>query len=69
MEEITKKIEMNMTRVTANIVLLTMLGVWAYLSISQSKMIEVSYQFILLATIVAGGDLGPQVFEFFRKKP
>jgi len=43
-----------MTTVTANLILLIMAGVWAYLSIITQTMMPVSGNFILLALVLAG---------------
>jgi hypothetical protein len=45
-----------MTKVTANIILLVMDGVWAYISISNNAMAEVSNNFIMLAADLASGE-------------
>lgn len=45
-----------MTRLTANIILLTMTGVWAYLSIKEGIMVHLSDTFIYIAVLVAGGE-------------
>lgn len=45
-----------MTKITANIILLAMTGVWAWLSVSEQILQPVSEQFILLALALASGD-------------
>jgi len=52
-----------MMRWTANIILLVMAGVWAYLSVMQSELLQVSQQFIYLAAIIAGGDIGAKAMD------
>mgnify|MGYP001130657369 CR=1 FL=1 len=52
-----------MMRWTANIILLVMAGVWAYLSVLGGEMVQVSEQFIYLAAIIAGGDLGAKAID------
>lgn len=46
-----------MTRVTANLILLIMAGVWAYLSIITGMMQPVSENFIYLGVLIAGGEV------------
>lgn len=46
-----------MTRVTANIILLIMAGVWAYLSVKEGLIQPVSENFLYIGLLVAGGEL------------
>ena len=52
-----------MMKWTANIILLLMAGVWAYLSIVGGEILQVSQQFIYLAAIIAGGDIGAKAID------
>ncbi len=45
------------TRFTANAILLGMFGVWGYLSIKGNTLLPVSPQFVLIAGILASGDI------------
>lgn len=47
-----------MTKITANVILLVMAAVWAYLSVMAGELQEVSQNFITLGLILAGGDIG-----------
>lgn len=56
-----------MTKATANIILLTMAGVWAWLSITEGILQPVSEQFIFLALALASGDVGAVIAQKFGK--
>lgn len=53
-----------MTKATCNIVLLIMAGVWAYISIQNGKIEELTPSFIALAVALVSGD----VTEFLKSK-
>lgn len=59
-----------MTRITANIILLTMTGVWAWLSISKNEIQAVSETFLYVGALVAGGEFAAisGVTEGLKKK-
>jgi len=56
-----------MTKWTANIILLMMAGVWAWLSIAEGMLQAVSDQFIYLALALASGDVGMAALDRFKK--
>lgn len=56
-----------MTKTTANIILLVMAGVWAWLSVTEGIMQPVSDQFIILALALASGDVGSVIAQKFGK--
>lgn len=47
-----------MTKITANIILLVMCGVWAWLSIINGTLQAVSDNFIFLGGALAAGEIG-----------
>ena len=53
-----------MTRLTANIVILLMACVWAYLSVINNAMQPVSENFIYIGVLLAGGE----VVEYLKSK-
>jgi len=59
----------SMTKITANIILLTMAWVWAWLSVTEGIMQPVSNQFLLLAGALASGDIGSVFMQKFNKQP
>lgn len=54
----------DMTKITANIILLVMTGVWAYLSVAHKELQAVSQNFLYIGALVAGGE----AIEFFKNK-
>jgi hypothetical protein len=44
------------TKITANIILLVMAGVWAWLSVSSGQIVEVGDKFVWLAVALASGE-------------
>lgn len=59
-----------MTRLTANIVILVMAGVWAWLSIQKGELLPVSQNFIVVGGMLAGGELvsGSGILERAKQK-
>lgn len=59
-----------MTRITANIILLTMVGVWAYLSIIYGLIQPVSDNYIYVAGLIAAGEFvaAGDIASLLRKK-
>jgi hypothetical protein len=57
-----------MTKITANLILLTMAGTWAYLSITEGILQPVSEQFIFLAAALASGEGLGLITQRFGKK-
>ena len=47
---------MNLTRITANIIILIIAGVWAYLSIKQGELVEISDNILYISVLIAGGE-------------
>lgn len=47
-----------MTTITANIILLVMCGVWAWLSVTHGVLQPVSDNFIFLGGVLAAGEIG-----------
>lgn len=63
-----KEITPFLTKITCNIILLLMAGVWAYISIKQSVIAELSPSFIALAVALVSGDVTGFIKDKFGKE-
>lgn len=57
-----------MTRITANIILLIMAGVWAYISYTTGEIAPITDKFIYLALGLASGELVPKAMDKYKSK-
>lgn len=55
------------TRLTSNLILLGMFGVWGFLSVKGDMLLPVSTQFVLIAGILASGDIISGIQRLIKK--
>jgi len=52
-----------MTTLTANIILIIMAGVWAFLSCANGYFMPVTNDFMWIAGLLAGGNIGGEIVK------